>query len=46
MTGATEDPLLRTLTELPLCVGFGVSTPDHVKALKGIADPIGLARLA
>ena len=31
---------LRTLTDLPLCVGFGVSTPDHVKALKGIADGV------
>ncbi|MFO0937388.1 MAG: tryptophan synthase subunit alpha [Gemmataceae bacterium] len=31
---------LRTMTDLPLCVGFGVSTPDHVKALKGIADGV------
>jgi tryptophan synthase alpha chain len=31
---------LRTLTDLPLCVGFGVSTPEHVKALKGIADGV------
>ena len=31
---------LRTLTDLPLCVGFGISTPDHVKALKGIADGV------
>jgi tryptophan synthase alpha chain len=31
---------LRMLTDLPLCVGFGVSTPEHVKALKGIADGV------
>ena len=31
---------LRTLTDLPLCVGFGVSTPEHVKSLKGIADGV------
>ena len=31
---------LRTMTDLPLCVGFGVSTPDHVRLLKGIADGV------
>lgn len=31
---------LRTMTDLPLCVGFGVSTPEHVRALKGIADGV------
>jgi tryptophan synthase alpha chain len=31
---------LRTLTNLPLCVGFGVSTPEHVKALKGVANGV------
>ncbi|MCS6865319.1 MAG: tryptophan synthase subunit alpha [Gemmataceae bacterium] len=31
---------LRTLTDLPLCVGFGVSTPDHVRELQTIADGV------
>jgi tryptophan synthase alpha chain len=31
---------LRKLTPLPLCVGFGVSKPDHVKHLKDIADGV------
>lgn len=31
---------LRALTDLPLCVGFGVSTPEHVTALKGVADGV------
>jgi tryptophan synthase alpha chain len=31
---------LRTMTDLPLCVGFGVSTPEHVKALRGVADGV------
>lgn len=31
---------LRTQTHLPLCVGFGVSRPDHVTHLKAIADGI------
>ncbi len=31
---------LRTMTNLPLCVGFGVSKPDHVRQLKGIADGV------
>jgi tryptophan synthase alpha chain len=31
---------LRTMTNLPLCVGFGVSTPDHVRELKQIADGV------
>jgi tryptophan synthase alpha chain len=25
---------LKTQTDLPLCVGFGISTPEHIKALK------------
>lgn len=29
---------LRTLTEKPLCVGFGISTRPHVEQLKGHAD--------
>jgi tryptophan synthase alpha chain len=31
---------LRTMTDLPLCVGFGVSKPDHVRELKTIADGV------
>lgn len=31
---------LRTMTDLPLCVGFGVSRPDHVRELKDIADGV------
>jgi tryptophan synthase alpha chain len=31
---------LRTLTNLPLCVGFGVSRPEHVRHLKEIADGV------
>jgi tryptophan synthase alpha chain len=31
---------LRTITDLPLCVGFGVSRPDHVRQLKPIADGV------
>lgn len=31
---------LRTQTDLPLCVGFGVSTPEHVRMLKPAADGI------
>jgi len=31
---------LRTMTELPLCVGFGVSRPDQVRHLKEIADGV------
>jgi tryptophan synthase alpha chain len=31
---------LRQMTELPLCVGFGVSKPEHVRELKQIADGV------
>jgi tryptophan synthase alpha chain len=31
---------LRTQTELPLCVGFGISQPEHVRALRDPADGI------
>ncbi len=31
---------LRTMTDLPLCVGFGVSKPEHVRELKEIADGV------
>ena len=31
---------LRTMTDKPLCVGFGVSRPDHVRELRDIADGV------
>jgi tryptophan synthase alpha chain len=31
---------LRTMTDLPLCVGFGVSKPEHARDLKEIADGV------
>lgn len=31
---------LRSMTDLPLCVGFGVSKPEHVRNLKEIADGV------
>jgi tryptophan synthase alpha chain len=31
---------LRTQTDLPLCVGFGISQPEHVRALREAADGI------
>ncbi|MFT5524197.1 MAG: tryptophan synthase alpha chain [Pirellulaceae bacterium] len=29
---------LREQTELPVCIGFGISTPEHVKKLAPVAD--------
>jgi tryptophan synthase alpha chain len=29
---------LRTQTELPICIGFGINRPDHVKLLAPVAD--------
>lgn len=29
---------LRTKTDIPLAVGFGISRPEHVRELKGLAD--------
>ncbi|MGH7199612.1 MAG: tryptophan synthase subunit alpha, partial [Planctomycetaceae bacterium] len=31
---------LRTKTDLPLAVGFGISRPDQVEALRGKADGV------
>lgn len=32
--------LLREVTDLPICVGFGVSTPEDVAALSATADGV------
>src|SRR5205807_4479824 len=29
---------LRTRTDLPICIGFGISSPEHVRALAPVAD--------
>jgi tryptophan synthase alpha chain len=29
---------LKSLTERPVCVGFGIATPQHVAQLAGVAD--------
>jgi tryptophan synthase alpha chain len=29
---------LRTQTDLPICIGFGISTPEHVRLLAPVAD--------
>jgi tryptophan synthase alpha chain len=29
---------LRQRTQLPVCIGFGISTPEHVRQLKEVAD--------
>ena len=31
---------LRTVSSTPVCVGFGVSRPEHVAALRGVADGV------
>lgn len=31
---------LRKQTELPLCVGFGISRPEHVRMLRDVADGV------
>lgn len=40
LSGSVE-PLIRAMraiTDLPLAVGFGISRPEHVSALRGLAD--------
>jgi tryptophan synthase alpha chain len=37
---ARQIRLARTMTTKPICVGFGVSTPDQVKAMGRIADGV------
>ncbi|MCX7665005.1 MAG: tryptophan synthase subunit alpha [Gemmataceae bacterium] len=29
---------IRTVTDLPLCVGFGISQPEHIQRLQGLAE--------
>src|SRR5205085_9696032 len=29
---------LRTQTDLPICIGFGISSPEHIRALAPVAD--------
>jgi tryptophan synthase alpha chain len=29
---------LKSQTDLPICIGFGISQPEHVKLLKPVAD--------
>jgi len=31
---------LRTQTDLPLCVGFGISQPEHVRTLRDFVDGV------
>jgi tryptophan synthase alpha chain len=31
---------LRTQTDLPICVGFGISKPEHVRMLREVADGV------
>ena len=29
---------MKTQTDLPICVGFGISSPEHVEVLKPVCD--------
>jgi tryptophan synthase alpha chain len=31
---------LRGATDLPVCVGFGISRPEHARAVAGLADGV------
>src|SRR5947209_11727001 len=35
---AENVPWLRPQTDLPVCIGFGISSPEHVRALAPVAD--------
>ena len=39
-TVAAVTSKLRTMTDLPLCVGFGVSKPEHVRELAPVCDGV------
>jgi len=31
---------LKTQTDLPICIGFGISGPEHVRAVAAVADGV------
>jgi tryptophan synthase alpha chain len=37
---------VRRHTDLPIAVGFGIATPDHVAALRGVADGVAVGSAA
>ena len=37
---ATNVTALKALTDKPICVGFGISKPEHLKQLSGVADGV------
>jgi tryptophan synthase alpha chain len=39
-TLVTQIRWLRTQTDLPICVGFGISKPEHVRMLREVADGV------
>jgi len=39
-TIASDVRRARRLTDQPVCVGFGISTPDHVRTVAKVADGV------
>ncbi|MBW1615053.1 MAG: tryptophan synthase subunit alpha [Deltaproteobacteria bacterium] len=37
---ADKFKIIRSITDLPVCVGFGISTPEHVSSVASFADGI------